>query len=185
VLRSVFAALHQPSARRIVRREPEPAGPRADRLPPVRPLHLVKEMSLARYKRPLATASADETVEQCARRMRDDGVGCLLVIRKGRPSGLVTDRDLVVRVLAQGIDPVTAHMGDFVTYDLITVSVNETIETATERMRVHGIRRLPVVDEQGEVVGIVTADDLLVLLGSELAAVCESIANRSDSIDSR
>jgi len=142
-------------------------------------------MSLARFKRPLATATEDETVEQGARRMRDLGVGCLLVVRKGRPSGVVTDRYLVVRVLAQGIDPTSARMGDFVTYDPITVSVEETIETATERMRLHGIRRLPIVDERGEVVGIVTADDLLVLLGSELAGVCDSISNRSDSTESR
>jgi len=117
--------------------------------------------------------------------MRDRKVGCLVVVRNGRPSGVVTDRDLVVRVLAQGIDPTSAYIRDFVTYDPVTVSVDETIETAAERMRLHGVRRLPVVDERGDVVGIVTADDLLMLLGSELAGVCEGIANRSDATDSR
>ena len=52
-------------------------------------------------------------------------------------------------------------------------------------MRRHGVRRLPVVDDEGVAVGIVTADDLLVLLGGEIAAVCEGIENRADAEDSR
>jgi CBS domain-containing protein len=141
-------------------------------------------MSLARFKRAVATAAETETVEQGARKMRDQGVGCLLVVRNGRPSGVITDRDLVVRVLAKGIDPTSAAIGDFVTYAPITVSIDDGIETAAERMRVHGVRRLPLVDERGDVVGIVTADDLLVLLGTELGGVCDGIANRSDATDS-
>jgi CBS domain-containing protein len=141
-------------------------------------------MSLARFKTPLATISADDTVERAARKMRERGVGSLLVTRDGRPSGIVTDRDLVLRVLAEGIDP-AARVGGFATYEPVTVSVDDGIETAVQRMRVHGVRRLPIVDERGQVVGIVTADDLLVLLGGELAAVCECIENRSDSTDSR
>jgi CBS domain-containing protein len=99
--------------------------------------------------------------------------------------GIVTDRDLVLRVLAEGHDPTTALVGEFVTYDPITVSVHDGIETVADRMRRHGIRRLPLVDDQGEAVGIVTADDLLVLLGGEIAAICEGIENRADATDSR
>lgn len=142
-------------------------------------------MSLARFRRTVAITAEDETVEQAARKMRDQGVGCLLVVRNGRPSGVVTDRDFVVRVLARGIDPTSARVGDFVTYAPVTISVDDGIETAAERMRLHGIRRLPVVDDRGDVVGIVTADDLLMLLGGELAEVCDGIANRSDATESR
>jgi CBS domain-containing protein len=140
-------------------------------------------MSLSRFKTTVATASHDDTVEHAARVMRDRGVGCLIVRDDGRPSGIVTDRDLVVRVLARGIDPASARVGDFVTYDPITVSLTDGIETAADRMRSHGVRRLPVVDARGEVVGIVTADDLLVLLGSEIACICQAIEDRSDSMD--
>jgi len=142
-------------------------------------------MSLDRFKVPLATVSPRETVEQAARTMRDRNVGCLVVQEGGRFAGIVTDRDLVVRVLAEGIDPSTACVGDFVTYDAITASIHEGLETAAERMRLHGIRRLPIIDDHGDAVGIVTADDLLVLLGKELSGVCESIQNHSDSTDSR
>lgn len=142
-------------------------------------------MTLARFKRPLATASVEDTVEKAARTMRDRRVGCVLVLRQGRPAGVVTDRDLVLRVVAEGRDPSQATLGEFVSYDPVTVCLHDGIDTAVERMRVHGIRRLPVVDDDGVAVGIVTADDLLVLLGSEMAAVCEGIANAADSDESR
>jgi CBS domain-containing protein len=133
----------------------------------------------------VATVSPQETVEWAARTMRDRAVGCLIVQESGHLAGIVTDRDLVVRVLAEGIDATSARVGDFATYDAITVSVHEGLETAAERMREHGIRRLPVVDDQGQVVGIVTADDLFVLLGRELSSVCEGIQNQSDASESR
>ncbi len=142
-------------------------------------------MSLARFKVPLATTTLEETVEQAARTMRNRHLGCLVVTRHGRPMGLITDRDLVVRVMAEGRDPTTSKVGEFVTYDPVTVCVRDGIETAAEQMRKHGVRRLPLVDEEGLAVGIVTADDLLVLLGGEMAAICEGIDNRADAGDSR
>ena len=142
-------------------------------------------MSLDRFKAPLATVGTADTVEAAARVMRDRGVGCLVVTRDRHPIGIVTDRDLVVRVMAEGIDPAQARVGDFVTFDPITASLDEGIETVVQRMRKHGVRRVPIVDASGEAVGIVTADDLLVLLGGEIAAVCEGIENRSDATDAR
>ncbi|MCL2450774.1 MAG: CBS domain-containing protein [Polyangiaceae bacterium] len=98
--------------------------------------------------------------------------------------GIVTDRDLVVRVLARGIDPTTALLGRFVTVDPITVRLHDSMETAVERMRTHGVRRLPIVDDEGAIVGIVTADDLLALLGSEIGGIGKAIENRTDSMES-
>jgi CBS domain-containing protein len=142
-------------------------------------------MTLARFTGRVATVTPDETVEQAARTMRDRRVGCLIVTQARHPVGIVTDRDLVLRVVAEGINPRVARIGDFATYDPITVLVGDGFETAVERMRVHGIRRLPIVNETGQVIGIVTADDLLALLGGELSAVCEAIQTSSDSTDTR
>ena len=142
-------------------------------------------MSLARFKSALATINAEDTVEKAAQGMRERRIGCLVVTRAGHPVGIVTDRDIVVRVVAEGRDATRDPIGDFVTYDPITVSVHDGIETAVARMRRHGVRRLPIVDEDGVAVGIVTADDLLVLLGGEIAGVCEGIENRADAEDSR
>jgi CBS domain-containing protein len=141
-------------------------------------------MSLARFKRPIATASSRDTVERAARTMKEQGVGCLVITKDGLPHGIVTDRDLVLRVLAEGIDP-SAPVGDFATYGPFTVNVHDTIETATARMREHGVRRIPIVDDDGKTVGIVTADDLLLMLGRDLADVCGTIENRSDATDIR
>jgi CBS domain-containing protein len=139
-------------------------------------------MSLSQFTRRVVTANANESVERAACIMRDQGVGCLVVTGEGRPHGIVTDRDLVLRVLAEGVDASTP-VGDFTTYGPFTVSVHDTIETASTRMREHGVRRLPIVDDTGKVVGIVTADDLLMAFGRGLADVCEGIENRSDSVD--
>jgi CBS domain-containing protein len=142
-------------------------------------------MTLARFTTPVATATAEDSVLEAARTMRDRHVGCLVVLREGRSAGVLTDRDLVVRVIAAGRDPSKTKVHDFVTYDPITVSVDDGIQTAADQMRRHGVRRLPLVDARGVVVGIVTADDLLVVLGSQLAAICEGIDNRSDADESR
>jgi CBS domain-containing protein len=142
-------------------------------------------MSLDQFRLPVVTASMEDTVETAARRMRDHRVGCLIVTREGRPIGIVTDRDLVNRVLAEGCDPTSARLHDFVTFDPLTVSVQDSTEYAAARMREHGVRRLPVVDDNGKVVGIVTSDDLLVVLGQQLGAVCQGIENRCDSNESR
>jgi CBS domain-containing protein len=141
-------------------------------------------MSLDRFKRALATADAEDSVERAARTMRDRGVGCLVVTKKGHPLGIVTDRDLVVRVLSEGRDA-KSPVGDFTTFGPLTVGIHDTIETAAACMRTHGVRRLPIVDDTGCAVGIVTADDLLVLFGRGLADVCQGIENPSDATDSR
>ena len=142
-------------------------------------------MALDQFRLPVGTAGMDDTVETAARTMRDNRVGCLIVAREGRPIGIVTDRDLVNRVLAEGWDPTSVRLHDFVTFAPLTVSVHDSIETAAARMRQHGVRRLPLVDDDGKAVGIVTSDDLLVLLGREIGAVSQGIENRCDSNESR
>jgi CBS domain-containing protein len=142
-------------------------------------------MSLHRFATEVASVSPEDTVQQAAVTMRERGVGCLVVTEGRRLVGIVTDRDLVARAVAEGVDPSTARVGRFTTYDPITICVNDGIETAAERMRLHGIRRLPIIDQDRNLVGIVTSDDLLVMLGGELAGVCGTLENASDSIDSR
>jgi CBS domain-containing protein len=90
-----------------------------------------------------------------------------------------------MRVVAEGLDPGTTRAGDVVTYDPVLALESETIETVAARMREHGIRRLPIVDDRGLIVGMVTSDDLAVMLGRELANVTEAIDDAADSTDSR
>jgi CBS domain-containing protein len=141
-------------------------------------------MSLSRFNRPVVTIDLNDTVEATACTMRDERVGCVVVTDRGKPTGIVTDRDLALRVLAEGLEA-SVPIGSIATFAPLTVSIHDTVETASARMRNHGVRRLPIIDDDGRAVGIVTADDLLMLLGRELAAVCEGIENRSDAGDSR
>jgi len=140
---------------------------------------------LARFERPIVTAELDESVLDVACRMRDEKVGSVVVVRDGRPIGMITDRDLVLRVVADRRDPATITVAAVVTYDAQTVRRTDGFETAVQTMKEHGVRRLPIVDAEGRVTGIVTADDLIKLLGSELAALGEAIEGNVDGSESR
>lgn len=142
-------------------------------------------MSLDRFKRQVMLATEDDLVVDVARTMRDHGVGCVVVARAGRPVGMLTDRDIALRVVADGRDPARTKVSEVVTYDPIVVDVSADIVTASALVRAHGVRRLPVVDSEGKIVGIVTTDELLVLVGRELADLCAGIEEGADGTDSR
>ncbi|GIG30755.1 CBS domain-containing protein [Cellulomonas marina] len=104
------------------------------------------------------TVDATTTVREAAVLMRDEGIGDVLVTDRGQLVGIVTDRDLVVRVLAAGGasgDPV----GQVCSGSLVTLAPGDDVAQAARVMAEHGVRRLPVVDEGG-IVGIVSSTDL-------------------------
>lgn len=142
-------------------------------------------MSLARFKRPLASVRLDDTVVVAARRMRDAHVGCLVVTRDDHPVGILTDRDIVLRVIAEGWDPAMTVVSDVVTYHPFVVKESDGIETAVAFMKDHGVRRIPIVDHDGRATGMVTADDLVILLGQEAYGLSAALESTSDSADSR
>ena len=94
-----------------------------------------------------------------ARRMRERNIGDVLVLDGTEVCGVVTDRDIVVRAVAEDRDPKTTKLGDICSRDLVTVSADDSAEAALELMRAHALRRLPVVD-RGTPVGIVSIGDL-------------------------
>jgi CBS domain-containing protein len=114
----------------------------------------------------------NETLLGAARQMRDADVGALLVTHTGDVRGVVTDRDITVRGIAEELDPGTARLADIITHDLVAVSPNDDVETAVELMRTHAVRRLPVLDGE-QPVGIVSLGDLAVARdsGSVLAQI--------------
>jgi CBS domain-containing protein len=142
-------------------------------------------MSLDRFCRPVVTSPVDELVCVAARKLRDHRVGCVVVERNGKPYGILTDRDVAIRIVAEGLDPREAVVGDVATLDPVVVRDVEGAETAARRMREYGVRRLPVVDERGYVRGIVTADDLVRVLGRELGDLSEGLEASADVTDSR
>ena len=142
-------------------------------------------MSLERFEHGAVVAGMEETAQSVARKMRDFHVGSVVVTRGAHPIGIITDRDLAIRVVAQGLDPSTTKVSEVVTHDPTTLSRDASIETAVRTMRARGVRRLPIVTDDGRIMGIVTADDLTVLLTQELAALGESVEASVDSDESR
>jgi len=125
-------------------------------------------MSLDDLMRTEVVTTAPETpVDEVAAMMRDDNVGSVVVVSDGAPVGLVTDRDIAVRVAADGEDPSTLTAEAAMTPDPVTVDDDIGVFDLCTVMCDHEVRRMPVTDD-GELVGIVTLDDLLVLLTAEL-----------------
>ncbi len=148
-------------------------------------LHQAAVVNLARFVKPVVCVSEKETAVAAAQKLRDAHVGSVVVVRGAHPVGILTDRDLALRIVAEGLDPRSVGVGDIVTYDPIVVREGDGIETVVARMREHGIRRLPIVNAEGRVVGVVTADDLFVMLGRELADLSEAVEGSADACDSR
>jgi len=130
-------------------------------------------MSVGRIcTRDVDTASGEETVLVAAQRMRDRGVGTLVVVdERAHPTGLLSDRDLVLRVVAQERDPARTHVREVMTATPMTILESSSIESALGHMRTGRFRRMPVVNAAGELVGIVSLDDVLALLAEELTMV--------------
>lgn len=119
---------------------------------------------------------------EAARLMREFHVGDLVVVENGEenvPLGIVTDRDLVIEVLAREVDPSAVTVLDLVSAELVTAREEEELLDSLERMRSKGIRRLPVVNARGGLEGILTMDDVLELLSEELSDVVTLIARQS------
>jgi len=117
----------------------------------------------------------DDGVPEVAQLMRNHHVGDLIVaeMRNGRlvPVGVVTDRDLVVKVLAEGVAPDVLLARDLMTRMLVTAVEHESVYEAVERMRAEGVRRLPVVGADGSLIGVLSADDVTEFLAEELTGV--------------
>jgi CBS domain-containing protein len=114
------------------------------------------------------TLEATDTVVAAARSMRDGNIGDVVVVDKDQIQGILTDRDIVVRALAEGRDPARTTVGEICSRELTTLSPNDAIGDAEKMMRDRAIRRLPVV-EGGRPVGIVSLGDLAVERNPESA----------------
>lgn len=117
------------------------------------------------------TARPDETVLCAAQRMRDEHVGDLVILEDERPAGIVTDRDLVVRVLAAEGDPSSLRLEEVMTRAPATVSEDSDVLEVLETMRSTGARRMPVLGADGALMGILALDDVLAWLGRQMSAV--------------
>lgn len=130
--------------------------------------------------RSVTIAFKDTPLVDAARLMRAEHVGCLVVVEEGpvgrrTVSGLLTDRDIVTAVVAPGLDPNTLRVGDVMSTDLATAREDDSLIDLMRAMRAKGVRRMPVVGAQDELVGIATLDDVLAILSEELSLLVAAI----------
>lgn len=131
---------------------------------------------------PVTVRRTDEVIK-AAQLMREKHIGYLVVVdpevvdQSLRPVGVVTDRDIVVSVVARETDPRALCVGDVMTQQPVTIGSAEPVESALREMRRIGVRRLPVVGQRGELMGVLSLDDVLEMLAGELQNIAGSIRN--------
>jgi len=140
-------------------------------------------MSIGEFcNRDVVSVSRDTPVVAAAGLMRQHHVGTVLVVDQvdgdRMPVGIVTDRDIVVEVVAAGLDPQLLKVGDLMLGQLSTIDESAGYAETIREMSLRGIRRMPVVRSTGALVGIITADDILHHMASPLAALSD-LAGRS------
>jgi len=131
-------------------------------------------------KRDVVAIEASGNLADASRLMRQAHVGSIVVVDETglrRPVGIVTDRDIVVEVVAAGLDPNTLTVGEIMARTLAVAREEDVALGSLKTMRRRGVRRLPVVDSAGGLVGIVTLDDLLEVGTSALMDVVQAITS--------
>jgi CBS domain-containing protein len=121
------------------------------------------------------TVEASATLRDAARAMRDDDIGAVIVVDRGEVTGIVTDRDIAVRAVAEGADPEATKVADVCSGQVTTLTVDQTVEDAIRVVREHNVRRIPVVQD-GRPAGIVTIGDLAIERDPESALADVSAA---------
>jgi CBS domain-containing protein len=107
-----------------------------------------------------STIKPDESVVEAARIMKEQDAGVVPVTENGRLTGMVTDRDIAIRVVAEGKDPQSTKVREVASTDLVTIDPQQELDEALRLMAQHKVRRLPVVEEDGRLVGVVAQADV-------------------------
>lgn len=132
-------------------------------------------------QRNVVTVSPTDELSVAARLMRERHIGCLVVVEGSGggavPVGMLTDRDIVVAIIARETESGQLQVGDVMTRNPVSVLESESLSTALRQMRAIGVRRLPVVGRRGELTGLLSLDDVLDTLVSELQDVVGAIQN--------
>jgi CBS domain-containing protein len=127
----------------------------------------------------VVVASRDTPLGDAARRMREQHVGCLVVVDDtgaGRlVVGMLTDRDIVTAVVARGVAPQTLRVEDVMSTDVVTIGEATSFAEVLSTMRRKGLRRLPVVDAKGMLLGLVTLDDALEILAEQMHTLTQAV----------
>jgi CBS domain-containing protein len=134
--------------------------------------------------RPVATLSSKATCAEAARRMRRQNIGSVVIEEDGAPIGIVTDRDLAIRLVAEELDAGQVTVDRVMSVFPVFLTPQRDLRAALDAMVEMGVRRLPAVNSKGRVIGILSLDDILIELAGQLSKVQQLIqAERGASED--
>jgi len=137
--------------------------------------------------RNVVTIPQGASMEIAAKTMRDQHVGCVIVIEekglKKIPVGMITDRDIVVSTSAFGIAPKSVSVSDVMSATLVTARKNDSFNHVLMLMKEHGVKRIPIVDSEGALFGIVTTHELMGVLVDELNVLIQ-VTERQHQVES-
>ncbi len=132
--------------------------------------------------REVVVIEKDASVTEAAQLMREYHVGSVVIVETNgdgrRPVGVLTDRDIVMEFVTQDLSPTDIAVGDAMSYELVTVDEDAGLFETIELMRNRAVRRIPVVNSQGELVGLVASDDALELLVEQLSDLVSVVAKQ-------
>ena len=130
----------------------------------------------------VVSVKPDATVQFVAELMKEKNIGCVVVTQNHKPVGIVTDRDIALRGVSLCGDPGEALIESVMSTDILTIRKDAGIFDAIQEMKSAGVRRMPIVDSAGRLVGLVTVDDLIRLLAREMADIARIIGKESPTI---
>lgn len=134
--------------------------------------------------REVVVVKAEESVLQAARLMRQHHVGDVVVVKeqggKMLPQGILTDRDIVIELVAQQVDLAAVNIGDVMTYELLTARESDDLLDTLKRMQHKGARRVPVTGQAGGLVGILSMDDVIDVMAEQLSSIAKLTRHQQD-----
>lgn len=138
-------------------------------------------MSAGEYcNREVVVAAKTDSIREVIGLMRQQHTGDVVVVEKqgdlSVPLGILTDRDIVVEILGENVDLDSVNVGDVMSDELVTVGEDIKFIDAIKRMKTAGVRRMPVVNDRGGLVGILTVDDVLALIAEEMDDIVSLIS---------
>ena len=134
-------------------------------------------MSLKSYcRKPVIRISPETSITEACQLMEQNNIGCLIAEQEGKLCGIVTDRDIALRVTGSKRDPDKTKVQDIMTPDPIRVSVDKDLHHLTALMHAYHVRRVPIVNGFDTTLGLVTLDDLIAQLGSDISEIGKAIS---------
>ena len=134
-------------------------------------------MSLQNYcRKPVIRVAPDTNIAEACQLMEQNNIGCLIAEREGKLCGIVTDRDIALRVAGAKRDPDKTLVRDIMTPDPVRISVDKDLRQLTAMMHAYHVRRVPIVNGFDATLGIVTLDDLIAQLGDEMSEIGKAIS---------